>query len=136
MKNAKRTVAVAALTAALAVSSTPALARECSIPGGGIYICEYGITTRPLPGGRNYAEQFVIGADKAVWTRAGDPVSSGDWVSLLGAATSEVFIESENIDGKFHTRIIVLGTDNKPWSRERPSPGEPWTPWVPARRPS
>ncbi|MFF4456808.1 hypothetical protein [Streptomyces goshikiensis] len=122
-------ILAAAATAGLTASSASAQASFCSQEGAN-YICEYGFTERPLPGGG--VEKFVIGTDGAVWTNY---TSDNKWHTLDGIATSQVFIESEYIGNDFHTTIIVLGGDGKPWARERPYIGGSWTPWARAPRP-
>ncbi|MEV6575022.1 hypothetical protein [Streptomyces sp. NPDC051577] len=122
-------ILAAAVTAGLTASSASAQAPFCNLEGAS-YKCEYGITERSLPFGE---EKFVIGTDGAVWTNYSE--DKGGWYSLDGFATSQVFIEGENTGNNFHTTIVVLGGDGKPWARERPYLGANWTPWVPAPRP-
>lgn len=127
----------AAAVAGLAVSSAPAQARNCEAPAGGLYNCEYGITMRGLGAAESSEyEQFVVGADNAVWTRHTKNSHWGGWTSMGGAATSEVFVEADGTDTDYRTTIIVLGTDGKPWAKVRPGLGQGWTDWARAPRPS
>ncbi|WP_143196910.1 hypothetical protein [Streptomyces sp. CB00455] len=135
MKKMKASAAAAVVAvvgaAGLATSSTPAQAATCYGEGESAYICEYGITERPLPD--RSLEQFVIGTDKAVWTRYTKHGHWTAWETLNGIAQSQVFIESEYVGnplGPFHTTITVVGGDGKPWSRERTYFGGPWSPWA------
>ncbi|MEU9255409.1 hypothetical protein AB0D66_26580 [Streptomyces sp. NPDC048270] len=122
-----------AVLAGLAVSSAPAQARNCEAPSGGLYDCDYGITLRGL--GSTEYEEFVVGADKAVWTRHSAEGHWGGWTSLGGAATSEVFVEADGNSNEYRTTLIVLGTDGKPWAKVRPGMGQGWTDWARAPRP-
>ncbi|MFD3546807.1 hypothetical protein ACFWUW_14555 [Streptomyces sp. NPDC058655] len=125
-------VAIAVVTG-LAVSSVPAQAANCDGPGGAVYNCAYGITLRPLT--PTESEEFLVGADGAVWSRFTTNHRWGGWISLGGAATSEVFVEGDGDESGHRTTIIVLGTDGKPWQRVRQGLGRSWSDWARATRP-
>ncbi|WP_260610803.1 hypothetical protein [Streptomyces sp. WAC06614] len=101
----KAVLLTAAAVAGLALTTTPAQAANCSL-GGGVYICEYGVTTQNLPNGTT--QQFVVGTDSAVWTRWTSTSGSwSGWQSMGGRAASKIYIH----DGRFPD-------------------GDPWTFWV------
>ncbi|MBW5481229.1 hypothetical protein [Streptomyces bambusae] len=88
----KAALLAAAAVAGLAVTATPAQALSyCNAGGGGVYICEYGITSYSFPDGTK--QQFVIGADTAVWTRWTNTSGTwSKWLSMGGKSTSKVSI--------------------------------------------
>ncbi|MFC0601222.1 hypothetical protein [Streptomyces palmae] len=127
MKKIKAAVLAATVVAGLAVAVTPAQASECK-RGGGIYLCEYGVTAQALPDGTT--QEFIVGTDRAVWTRTSRTDGSwGGWWSLGGVVISKPRVYDWDIDPWAFT-LIVTGTDNRPWYNYRNHDGN-WTGWMP-----
>ncbi|WP_369215587.1 hypothetical protein [Streptomyces flavofungini] len=127
MMRIKAAIVAAAAVAGLAVATAPAQASECKAEGGGRYICEYGVSEHQLPDG--WREQFIIGTNYAVFTRAGVNGKWSKWQSLGGVARSQVYIESGYQGGDFYTRVFVERRDGSNWQRIRPSLTKVWGPW-------
>ncbi|MFD8850323.1 hypothetical protein [Streptomyces sp. NPDC059604] len=128
-KKFKAALLAAAVFAGLAVATTPAQASECK-RGGGVYICEYGVSVKKLPDGTR--QEFIIGTNKAVYTRWND--TSGDWTkwkSMGGSAKSGVSITDHWSQGdpwSFH--LVITQTDGQFWVNGRKRDGF-WTGWYP-----
>ncbi|CAM5328368.1 hypothetical protein SALBM135S_02636 [Streptomyces alboniger] len=129
MKRVKAAIVAAAVVAGLAVAVTPAQASTCATEGGGVYICEYGITNHQLLRGEK--EQFVVGSDYAVWTRWTTGGKWSGWVSLGGNVRSNVEAVHAyfNAGNDMDTVLYALGTDGYQWTKARPGLGKAWTPW-------
>ncbi|WP_369212774.1 hypothetical protein [Streptomyces flavofungini] len=129
MKRVKAAIVAAGVVAGLAVAVAPAQASTCTTEGGGVYICEYGITNHQLLRGEK--EQFVVGSDYAVWTRWTTGGKWSSWASLGGNVRSrvEAVHAYTNRGTDLETQISAQGTDGNQWARLRPGLGQAWTPW-------
>ncbi|MGI5335902.1 hypothetical protein ACQEVS_00145 [Streptomyces sp. CA-181903] len=133
MKRFKAVVVAVVAAAGMSVTVTPAQAADvCSTGGGGRYICDYGVTQHALPKGEK--EQFVIGADYAVWTRWTKDERWTGWVSLgmpdpagSARATSRVTVTDQ--PGTSQTAITLRNSNGALVGRTRSVPGASWTPW-------
>ncbi|WP_434598008.1 hypothetical protein [Streptomyces sp. A5-4] len=124
MNKIKSALVAVAVLASVGVMAAPAHASECK-RGGGIYICEYGVTTAKLSDGRR--QEFIIGLDRAVWTRWPNSSGSwGPWISMGGLAQSKVFIQYDLPAYDFI--IHVVGNDGARWYRGHDRNGN-WTNW-------
>ncbi|WP_404867404.1 hypothetical protein ACI1MP_01125 [Kitasatospora griseola] len=125
IRKLKAVVVAAAVAAGVAVSSAPAQASVCS-SAGREYICEYKVATYNLP--NNTKQNFVVGADYAVWTRWTDTNNVwGPWISMGGNVRSSVSFLTPTSD-PWNFLIIAMGTDNNTWGRERDHNGN-WSAW-------
>lgn len=135
LKKFKATVVAIAAIAGLAVTVTPAQAADtCNAGGGGLYICDYGVTNHALPNGQK--EQFLVGLDYAVWTRWTISGQWTGWVSLgkpdpfgSARATNAVKVEDQQVGGDFRTTIYLNNSNGPVVSRTRLALGSGWTPW-------
>ncbi|MEU1122210.1 hypothetical protein ABZ371_01125 [Streptomyces sp. NPDC005899] len=128
-KRLKAAIVAAVAVAGLTVAVAPAQAGTCATEGGGVYICEYGITNHQLLRGEK--EQFVVGSDYAVWTRRTTGGTWGGWVSIGGNVRSRVEAAHAYIGtgNDIETTLLVRGTDGNQWTAMRPALGKAWTPW-------
>ncbi|WP_371678097.1 hypothetical protein [Streptomyces sp. NBC_01276] len=128
MKKLKAVILAAAAVAGLTVAATPAQASTCEAGGGGLYICEYGVTKHALPGGEK--EQFLVGTDNAMWTRFTTAGKWSGWVSLGGPVKSKISIqERPDPDHPYAITIYATGRWDKAWGQTRLAPGLEWTPF-------
>ncbi|MER5807638.1 hypothetical protein ABT143_05490 [Streptomyces sp. NPDC002033] len=129
MRRIKAAVLAALAMTGLTLATVPARAADhCTAGGGGIYICEYGVTKHALPGGEK--EQFLVGTDYMIWTRYTTNGKWSGWTSLGGPAKSAVGIQ-ERPDPGHPDAIMVYATStwDKAWGTVRMAPGQPWSPW-------
>ncbi|MFD0356217.1 hypothetical protein ACFVHW_21130 [Streptomyces sp. NPDC127110] len=127
----KAGVLAAATVAGLALTTAPADAADhCKAGGGGVYICQYGVTKHKLPDGGK--QQFLVGTDNAVWTRWTD--SDGDWThwsSMGGTARSEIVVIDRFSGGDpWQFSLSVEGNDGWRFVKTRHHDGS-WTDWYP-----
>ncbi|MFE6049174.1 hypothetical protein ACFQ6N_00275 [Kitasatospora sp. NPDC056446] len=149
MKFIKALAVSAAAFAALSVAAVPASAADTgrTVPGtgkgtdgtstcsspvwGGKYICggSYGDGTATYYFRDGRQEVFVIGTDRAVWTRWTDKSGSkSGWLSMGGTLAGPVgILASDTGGGNFE--IGARGTDGRIWSRVRTVEGN-WTGWA------
>ncbi|MEU0847001.1 hypothetical protein ABZ387_03425 [Streptomyces flaveolus] len=123
----KTAVIAAAAVASVAVVATPAEASNCS-RGGGVYICEYGVTNYKLPNGTK--QEFVVGTDRAVWTRWTD--SDGDWsgwMSMGGRAWSTARAYDYDTSDPWTFRVFYYDETGEYWGRNRDHDGN-WSTWT------
>ncbi|GAA2338442.1 hypothetical protein OKJ48_09860 [Streptomyces kunmingensis] len=134
-KRLKAATIAAAAVASVAVVATPAEASNCS-RGGGVYICEHGVTTYKLPNERK--QEFVVGTDSAVWTRY-QTNSSGKWSGWqsmgvggepvggpVRALDYEVYGNEPSDPWTF--RVYYFTPSGDYWGRNRDHDGN-WSPW-------
>ncbi|MER7760184.1 hypothetical protein [Streptomyces sp. NPDC097619] len=122
----KAAVVAAAALASVAVVATPAQASYCS-HGGGVYICEYGVTTYPLPNGTK--QEFVVGSDRAVWTRWSD--SDGvwsRWISMGGKTPGKIYVKDYETSDPWTFRVYYFDEKAEYWARNRDHDGN-WSAW-------
>ncbi|MEU8775511.1 hypothetical protein [Streptomyces sp. NPDC048606] len=120
-------VAAAAL-ASVAVVATPAEASSYCSRGGGVYFCEYGVTKHRLPD--DTKQEFVIGTDRAVWTRWTD--SDGDWskwMSMGGRASSQAYVYDYDTSDPWSFRLFYYDEKAEYWGRNRDHDGN-WSGWI------
>ncbi|GLX19822.1 hypothetical protein Slala01_34660 [Streptomyces lavendulae subsp. lavendulae] len=120
-------VIAAVAVASVAVVATPAEAGGCS-RGGRAYICEYEPTTHPLPDGRK--QDFIVGTDRAVWTRWTD--SDGDWskwMSMGGRASSKAYVYDYDTSDPWSFRLFYYDEKAEYWGRNRDHDGN-WSSWI------
>ncbi|MGW7415757.1 hypothetical protein [Streptomyces sp. NPDC054863] len=128
MNKIKSAFVATAILAGMGVMATPAQASECS-RAGGIYICEYGVTTAKLSGG--IRQEFIIGLDRAVWTRWTNSSGSwGPWQTMGGQAKSKVYIDDHLPGGTDDFLICVIGDDGKTWFRGHDRQTGHWSDWA------
>jgi hypothetical protein len=126
---AAATFALAGATLAGLAAAAPAQAASapapCQVSGlGGTYICEYGESWQTYPNGQR--QVFVVGTDRAVWTRYNSAEGNwSGWQSMGGQVSSQVWIEGNKT---WSPMISVKGMDGNYWSRQRMSNGG-WTSW-------
>ncbi|MFJ8165865.1 hypothetical protein ACIRBY_33800 [Streptomyces sp. NPDC096136] len=123
----KAAVIAAAAVASVAVVATPAEASNCS-RGGGVYLCEYGVTSYKLPNGTK--QEFIVGTDRAVWTRWTD--SDGDWsrwMSMGGRASSTARAYDYDAGDPWTFRVFYYDERGEYWGRNRDHDGN-WSPWT------
>lgn len=127
MKRFKAALVAAAVVAGVAVSATPAQAlSHCNVGGGGVIICEYGVSTYTFSNGTK--QEFAIGTDLAVWTRWTN--TSGNWtswISMGGEWRSGVGIRTQQVS-PYLFAIVLKGTDGWLWANWRDHNGN-WTGW-------
>ncbi|GLV83910.1 hypothetical protein Slala03_35990 [Streptomyces lavendulae subsp. lavendulae] len=129
MKKIKAVVLAAAAIAGLSLATAPAAqASTCEAGGGGLYICEYGVTDHALPGG--HKEQFIVGTDEAMWTRHNMDGKWSGWVYLGGVFRGRIYVQ-ERPDPTYPYAITVYGTGpgEKAWGTKRMAPGLKWSPF-------
>ncbi|GAA0296939.1 hypothetical protein GCM10010302_39500 [Streptomyces polychromogenes] len=127
VRKLKAAVIAAAAVASVAVVATPAEASNCS-RGGGVYLCEYGVTSYKLPNGTK--QEFVVGTDRAVWTRWTD--SDGDWtrwMSMGGRASSTARAYDYDGGDGWTFRVFYYDETGEYWGRNRDHDGN-WSPWI------
>lgn len=146
MRNRLTKISAAALGGVLALLLTSGGAARaatafCSDPTlGGTFNCSNGDYSTgeawwTFPD--NSQQLFVIGTDRAVWTRWWIDSSGtwSGWTSLGGTSTNfpPVFWDGNayyRFDGGTDTpTIVVKGTDGNPWHRTRSASG-PWGGWA------
>ncbi|MER5888274.1 hypothetical protein ABT160_31005 [Streptomyces sp. NPDC001941] len=130
MKKAQALLVTAAVATGLVAATAPARAAStCRADGAGVYVCAYGITEHKRPYGEK--EQFVVGADYAVWTRWTSGGTWSSWKSLGGVARSKVDVGDSGLSwgDAMDTVIYVIGTDGAQWTSNRPGLNKAWTPW-------
>ncbi|MEV7544088.1 hypothetical protein [Streptomyces sp. NPDC089915] len=123
----KAAVIAAAALASVAAVATPAEASNCS-RGGGVYICEYGVTSYKLPNGTK--QEFIVGTDRAVWTRWTD--SDGDWTgwsSMGGRASSTARAYDYDTSDPWTFRVFYYDERGEYWGRNRDHDGN-WSGWT------
>lgn len=131
IRKLKAAAIAATAVASVAVVATPAEASNCS-RGGGVYICEYGVTSYTLPDGRK--QEFVIGTDSAVWTRYNTNFS-GQWSGWLsmGAGGREVstrtYVYDYDTSDPWTFRVFYYDNLGDMWGRNRDHDGN-WSPWT------
>ncbi|WP_314616945.1 hypothetical protein [Streptomyces stackebrandtii] len=87
---------------------------------------EYGISTTRFPNGTK--EEFVVGADHAVWTNwTYTDGSWNGWVSMGGWVKSGIEIGYLR-DDPYNFTIAAVGSDDNYWFRERYTDGS-WSNW-------
>ncbi|MDF6017037.1 hypothetical protein [Streptomyces sp. JH34] len=127
VRKLKAAVIVAAAVVSVSVVATPAEASNCS-RGGGVYICEYGVSSYKLPDGTK--QEFVVGTDRAVWTRWTD--SDGDWsgwMSMGGNAWSTVRAYDYETSDPWTFRVFYYDQTAEYWGRNRDHDGN-WSSWT------
>ncbi|MGW2672487.1 hypothetical protein ACWC5F_31115 [Streptomyces sp. NPDC001272] len=129
VRKLKAAAVAATAVASVAVMATPAQAGAayCS-HGGGVYLCEYSPTTRVLPDGTK--QDFVVGTDRAVWTRWTD--SDGDWsrwMSMGGKAYSKVYTYDYDTSDPWSFRMFYYDQQAEYWGRNRDHDGN-WSGWI------
>lgn len=126
-KRCKAAVLALVAVAGLAVAATPAQASSCK-RGGGVYLCEYGVTSYKLPNGTK--QEFVVGTDRAVWTRWTD--SDGDWsgwMSMGGRAWSPARAYDYETSDPWSFRVFYYDETGEYWGRNRDHDGN-WSSWI------
>ncbi|MFQ6144578.1 hypothetical protein ACLMNJ_16100 [Streptomyces seoulensis] len=127
VQKVKAMVIAAAAVASVAVVAAPAQAGNCS-RGGGVYLCEYGVTSYKLPNGTK--QEFIVGTDRAVWTRWND--SDGDWTgwtSMGGQAWSTAYAYDYDTSDPWTFRVFYYDQSAEYWGRNRDHNGN-WSPWT------
>jgi hypothetical protein len=125
-KRALTAVAALAAFAGVGVAAAPAQAATYCTNKGQKYFCEYGVSSTKLDNGTT--EEFVVGADHAVWTNWSYPDGSWNgWVSMGGWVKSRILI-SHLQDSLSNFTIAAIGSDGNYWFRVRSSNGA-WTAW-------
>ncbi|GAA5074305.1 hypothetical protein [Streptomyces similanensis] len=127
VQKVKAIVIAAAAVASVAVVAAPAQAGNCS-RGGGVYLCEYGVTSYKLPNGTK--QEFIVGTDRAVWTRWSD--SDGDWtgwMSMGGQAWSTAYAYDYDTSDPWTFRVFYYDQSAEYWGRNRDHNGN-WSPWT------
>ncbi|WP_157880778.1 hypothetical protein [Streptomyces sp. Root1310] len=122
-------VAVAALAAfaGVGVAASPAQAATYCSTKGQKYFCEYGVSTTKLANGTK--EEFVVGADHAVWTNWTYPDGSWNgWVSMGGWVKSRITVDPQQATSDAIIIMSAIGKDDNYWFRIRGSNGS-WTKW-------
>ncbi|MEV6956258.1 hypothetical protein [Streptomyces sp. NPDC051183] len=123
----KAAVIAATAVASVAAVATPAEAGSCS-RGGRAYICDYGVTSYLLP--NSTKQEFVVGTDRAVWTRWTD--SDGDWSgweSMGGKAWSTARAYDYDTSDPWTFRVFYYNDKGEYWGRNRDRSGT-WSPWT------
>ncbi|MFG3350237.1 hypothetical protein ACGF1Z_34905 [Streptomyces sp. NPDC048018] len=126
MRRTKAAVVTGALLAGLfAASAAPAQADTCKRAGLQV-VCEYTVLEVTLPG--SVRQEFVVGSDRAVWTRWTDASGRwGSWMSMGGRARSAVGLAKGYINGGEFS-LLVIGDDNGFWANDRDAHGN-WSGW-------
>ncbi|MEU5580505.1 hypothetical protein ACTU45_14130 [Streptomyces sp. 24-1644] len=128
-KSALATVAALAAFAGVGVAASPAQAATYCSTKGQTYICEYGVSTMRFANGTK--EEFVVGADHAVWTNwTRSDGSWNGWMSMGGWVQSRIYATPEQENSTSLLYIIATGSDGNDWARVRHSNGY-WTSWQP-----
>jgi hypothetical protein len=120
--------AVAALAAFTGVGvAAPAQAATYCSTKGQKYFCEYGVSTTKLVNGTK--EEFVVGADHAVWTNWTYPDGSWNgWESLGGWVKSRIDVDPQQQTSDSLIFMSAIGKDDNYWFRVR-YPSGSWTAW-------
>ncbi|MGJ7419337.1 hypothetical protein AB9128_26190 [Streptomyces cinereoruber] len=135
MKRLKTAVVAVVTVAGLAAAVTPAQAADiCNTGGAGRYVCDYGIKKHSLPNGER--EEFVVGADYAVWTRWTTKGTWSSWTSMgkpdpfgNANAASGISLRDEQSLGDFRTTIYLQNSNGTLVSRTRAALGAGWFAW-------
>ncbi|GGQ21302.1 hypothetical protein [Streptomyces roseolilacinus] len=125
-RSALAATAALAAFAGLGAAAAPAQAATYCTNKGQKYLCEYGVSTTKFLNGTK--EEFVVGADHAVWTNWTHPDGSWNgWVSMGGWVQSRVNVDPEETS---RTLIVMsaIGKDGNRWFRMRHTNGY-WTEW-------
>jgi hypothetical protein len=128
VRKLKAAAVAAAAFASVAVVATPAQAVSYCSYGGGVYLCEYSPTAYTLPDKR--IQEFVVGSDRAVWTRWTD--SSGKWskwISMGGQAYSKVYVHDYDTTDPWSFRMFYYDQKTEYWGRNRDRNGN-WSGWT------
>ncbi|MER7539709.1 hypothetical protein ABTX77_33780 [Streptomyces sp. NPDC097704] len=125
-KSALAAVAALAAFAGVGAAAAPAQAATYCTTKSQKYFCDYGITTTKFPDGTQ--QQFVVGADHAVWTNwTRTDGSWNGWVSMGGWVQSRVEIDYLQ-DSPWNFTIAAIGGDGNYWFRMRFTNGS-WSDW-------
>ncbi|WP_331749930.1 hypothetical protein OG529_36095 (plasmid) [Streptomyces longwoodensis] len=125
----KALTAVVALAAfsGLGAAAAPAQAATYCSTKGQKYVCDYGIATTKFANGTK--EEFVVGADHAVWTNWTYPDGSWNgWQSMGGWVQSRIRVDAQQQTSTSSITITAVGQDGNDWFRLRHPDGS-WTDW-------
>ncbi|MFB7611201.1 hypothetical protein [Streptomyces gardneri] len=125
-KSALAAIAALAAFAGVGVAAAPAQAATYCTNKSQKFFCEYGISTTKFPDGTK--EEFVVGADHAVWTNwTYTDGSWNGWVSMGGWVKSGIEIGYLQ-DNPYNFTIAAIGSDDNYWFRVRHTNGS-WSSW-------
>ncbi|MCB5164952.1 hypothetical protein LG634_08935 [Streptomyces bambusae] len=128
VRKLKAAVIAATAVASVAVMATPAQATNYCSLGGGVYFCDYGVTSYPLPNGTT--QEFVVGTDRAVWTRWTNTNGQWSrWMSMGGKAYSKVYVHDYETSDPWSFRAFYWDQIGEYWGSNRDHDGN-WSKWT------